>query len=163
MNFLLCCCSHRLLPLTVYLTITSQQRNQIQITRKPTECVYFLFQSALQNSPWGLMQALEQQVGELRINTDDGCYDGAQGDTGDSRPSSGNSLVLNLFFDLSSDMHEVKSFINVHNSLTFNKASQLTFCKKYLLYTTKLMFSLCILKYGCDEFVLIVRSCSTCL
>ncbi|XP_034557242.1 dapper homolog 3 [Notolabrus celidotus] len=45
--------------------------------------------SALQNSPWGLMQALEQQVGELRIDTDDGGYDGAQGDTGDSRPSSG--------------------------------------------------------------------------
>ncbi|KAM3874979.1 dapper homolog 3-like [Diretmus argenteus] len=42
--------------------------------------------SALQSSPWGLMQALEQQVGELRIDTDDGCYDGAQGD---SRPSSG--------------------------------------------------------------------------
>ncbi|XP_037632445.1 dapper homolog 3 [Sebastes umbrosus] len=45
--------------------------------------------SALQSSPWGLMQALEQQVGELRIDTDDGCYDGAQGDAGDSRPSSG--------------------------------------------------------------------------
>ncbi|XP_071328163.1 dapper homolog 3 [Trachinotus anak] len=45
--------------------------------------------SALQSSPWGLMQALEQQVGELRIDTDDGCNDGAQGDTGDSRPSSG--------------------------------------------------------------------------
>ncbi|XP_029302932.1 dapper homolog 3 isoform X2 [Cottoperca gobio] len=45
--------------------------------------------SALQSSPWGLMQALEQQVGELRIDTDDCCYDGAQGDAGDSRPSSG--------------------------------------------------------------------------
>ncbi|XP_067450388.1 dapper homolog 3 isoform X1 [Thunnus thynnus] len=45
--------------------------------------------SALQSSPWGLMQALEQQVGELRIDTDNGCYDGVQGDTGDSRPSSG--------------------------------------------------------------------------
>ncbi|XP_020511278.1 dapper homolog 3 [Labrus bergylta] len=45
--------------------------------------------SALQSSPWGLMQALEQQVGELRIDIDDCCYDGAQGDTGDSRPSSG--------------------------------------------------------------------------
>ncbi|XP_040902949.1 dapper homolog 3 [Toxotes jaculatrix] len=45
--------------------------------------------SALQSSPWGLMQALEQQVGELRLDTDDVCYDGAQGDTGDSRPSSG--------------------------------------------------------------------------
>ncbi|KAK9520635.1 hypothetical protein VZT92_020506 [Zoarces viviparus] len=45
--------------------------------------------SALQSSPWGLMQALEQQVGELRIDTDDGCHDGAQGDAGDSRPSSG--------------------------------------------------------------------------
>ncbi|KAM9852974.1 dapper homolog 3-like [Aulostomus maculatus] len=51
--------------------------------------------SALQSSPWGLMQALEQQVGELRIDTDDGGgsggggYDAAQGDTCDSRPSSG--------------------------------------------------------------------------
>ncbi|XP_070825705.1 dapper homolog 3 [Chaetodon trifascialis] len=45
--------------------------------------------SALQSSPWGLMQALEQQVGELRIDTDNGCYDGAEGDAGDSRPSSG--------------------------------------------------------------------------
>ncbi|XP_026153342.1 dapper 1 isoform X2 [Mastacembelus armatus] len=45
--------------------------------------------SALQTSPWDLMQTLEQQVGELRIDTDCGCYDGAQGDTGDSRPSSG--------------------------------------------------------------------------
>ncbi|XP_062242752.1 dapper homolog 3 isoform X2 [Platichthys flesus] len=45
--------------------------------------------SALQSSPWGLMQALEQQVGELRIDTDDGCSDGAQGDAGESRPSSG--------------------------------------------------------------------------
>lgn len=47
----------------------------------------FVFQSALQSSPWGLMQALEQQVGELRIDTDH--HDAAQGDTGDSRPSSG--------------------------------------------------------------------------
>ncbi|KAM4627317.1 dapper homolog 3-like [Polymixia lowei] len=45
--------------------------------------------SALQNSPWGLMQALEQQVGELRIDPGDGSFDGAHGDTGDSRPSSG--------------------------------------------------------------------------
>ncbi|XP_053177389.1 dapper homolog 3-like [Scomber japonicus] len=45
--------------------------------------------SAFQNSPWGLMQALEQQVGELRIDIDDGCYDGVQGDMCDSRPSSG--------------------------------------------------------------------------
>ncbi|XP_028321190.1 dapper 1 [Gouania willdenowi] len=45
--------------------------------------------SALQSSPWGLMQALEQQVGELRIDTDNGSCDGAQGETADSRPSSG--------------------------------------------------------------------------
>uniref|UniRef100_A0A673BXC2 Dishevelled-binding antagonist of beta-catenin 3a n=1 Tax=Sphaeramia orbicularis TaxID=375764 RepID=A0A673BXC2_9TELE len=50
--------------------------------------------SALQSSPWGLMQALEKQVGELRIDTDDGCYDGAQGDAGDSRPSSGIILFV---------------------------------------------------------------------
>ncbi|XP_041669178.1 dapper homolog 3 [Cheilinus undulatus] len=41
--------------------------------------------SALHSSPWGLMQALEQQVGEVRIDADDG----AQGDTGNGRPSSG--------------------------------------------------------------------------
>lgn len=40
------------------------------------------------------MQALEQQVGELRIDTDDGNYDGAHGDIADSRPSSGSSTVL---------------------------------------------------------------------
>nr|XP_020456086.1 dapper homolog 3-like isoform X2 [Monopterus albus] len=45
--------------------------------------------SALQSSPWGLMQALEQQVGELRINTDYGCCNGAQGEAGDSHPTSG--------------------------------------------------------------------------
>ncbi|XP_041851284.1 dapper 1-like isoform X2 [Melanotaenia boesemani] len=56
--------------------------------------------SALQSSPWGLMQALEQQVGELRVDIGDGCCDGAQGDTGDSRPSSGDSLVLNGDFDV---------------------------------------------------------------
>ncbi|XP_017275483.1 dapper homolog 3 [Kryptolebias marmoratus] len=45
--------------------------------------------SALQSSPWGLMQALEQQVEELKIDTGDGCCDGAHRDNGDSRPSSG--------------------------------------------------------------------------
>uniref|UniRef100_A0A672IPX2 Dishevelled-binding antagonist of beta-catenin 3a n=1 Tax=Salarias fasciatus TaxID=181472 RepID=A0A672IPX2_SALFA len=53
--------------------------------------------SALQSSPWGLMQALEQQVGELRVDAEDGSCDAAQGggggDTGDSRPSSGTSAV----------------------------------------------------------------------
>ncbi|KAM3616757.1 uncharacterized protein V6R79_022726 [Siganus canaliculatus] len=43
--------------------------------------------SALQSSPWGLMQVLEQQVGELRIDTDGFCD--APGEAGDSRPSSG--------------------------------------------------------------------------
>ncbi|XP_035644468.1 dapper homolog 3-like [Oncorhynchus keta] len=42
--------------------------------------------SALQSSPWGLMLALEQQVGELRVDTDDVTYEGTQGD---SRPNSG--------------------------------------------------------------------------
>lgn len=91
-------------------------------------CV-FVFQSALQSSPWGLMQALEQQVGELRIDTDDGCYDGAQGDTGDSRPSSGTATVFNLFFDHSSGVHVVKSFLNVHfvmHSLSMKPSSRLT-------------------------------------
>ncbi|KAL6116372.1 dact3 [Pungitius sinensis] len=46
--------------------------------------------SALQSTPWGLMQALEQQAGELRIDAEDGGHDGAQAaEGGDSRPSSG--------------------------------------------------------------------------
>uniref|UniRef100_A0A8C4F1Z5 Dapper, antagonist of beta-catenin, homolog 3 n=1 Tax=Dicentrarchus labrax TaxID=13489 RepID=A0A8C4F1Z5_DICLA len=83
------------------------------------ELACFSSWGALQSSPWGLMQALEQQVGELRIDTDDDCYDGAQGDTGNSQPSSGTSIVLNLFFDLSSDMHAVKSFLNVQILIFF--------------------------------------------
>ncbi|XP_014837976.1 PREDICTED: dapper 1-like [Poecilia mexicana] len=45
--------------------------------------------SALHSAPWGLMQALEQQVEDLKIDIDDGCCEGAQRDAGDSRPSSG--------------------------------------------------------------------------
>ncbi|XP_061684216.1 dapper homolog 3 isoform X2 [Syngnathoides biaculeatus] len=45
--------------------------------------------SALQSSPWGLMQALEQQVGELRVDTDH--QDAAQGDTGFYESSEGQS------------------------------------------------------------------------
>ncbi|XP_054884419.1 dapper 1-A-like [Poeciliopsis prolifica] len=45
--------------------------------------------SALHSAPWGLMQALEQQVEDLKIDIDDGCCEGAQRDVGDSRPSSG--------------------------------------------------------------------------
>ena len=60
-----------------------------------------VFQSALQSSPWGLMQALEQQVGELRMDADDGSCDGTQGDAGDGRPSSGTSIDSNLFLHLS--------------------------------------------------------------
>uniref|UniRef100_A0A4W5JJW2 Dishevelled-binding antagonist of beta-catenin 3a n=1 Tax=Hucho hucho TaxID=62062 RepID=A0A4W5JJW2_9TELE len=45
--------------------------------------------SALQSSPWGLILALEQQICELRVDTDDVTYEGAQGDTRDSLPSSG--------------------------------------------------------------------------
>ncbi|XP_056140080.1 dapper 1-like [Lampris incognitus] len=45
--------------------------------------------SALQTSPWGLIQVLEQQVGELRIDTDNSAFDGVQGGMGDSRPCSG--------------------------------------------------------------------------
>ncbi|KAM8902382.1 dapper homolog 3 [Spinachia spinachia] len=45
--------------------------------------------SALHSAPWGLMQALEQQVGELRIDAEDGGRDAAQAEGGDSRPSSG--------------------------------------------------------------------------
>uniref|UniRef100_A0A667XU11 Dishevelled-binding antagonist of beta-catenin 3a n=1 Tax=Myripristis murdjan TaxID=586833 RepID=A0A667XU11_9TELE len=68
------------------------------LPQSSSRCELSCFSSwgALQNSPWGLMQALEQQVGELRIDTDDGCYDGAQGDTGDSRPSSGTPLCCFL-------------------------------------------------------------------
>lgn len=53
----------------------------------------FVFQSVLQSSPLGLMQVLEQQVGELRIDTDEGGFDGTQVDTCDSQPSSGTSTV----------------------------------------------------------------------
>uniref|UniRef100_A0A1A8P8L8 Dapper, antagonist of beta-catenin, homolog 3 n=1 Tax=Nothobranchius rachovii TaxID=451742 RepID=A0A1A8P8L8_9TELE len=45
--------------------------------------------SALKSSPWGLMQSLEQQVDELKLDNNDGCYDEAQGDAANSRPSSG--------------------------------------------------------------------------
>lgn len=96
----------------------------------------FVFQSALQSSPWGLMQLLEQQFGELRIDTDDGCYEGAQGDTGDSRPSSGTSTILNLYFP--------HTFLNAHIVM---KASESIFYAKLLLSATKL-FSLCIVKYA---------------
>lgn len=53
----------------------------------------FVFQRALQSSPWGLMQVLEQQVGELRIDNDEGGFDGTQVDTRDGQPSSGTSSV----------------------------------------------------------------------
>lgn len=50
-----------------------------------------VLQSALQSSPWGLMQALETQVGELRVDGENyGACDVATADAGDSRPSSGN-------------------------------------------------------------------------
>ncbi|KAF3692982.1 Dapper 1-A Dapper1b [Channa argus] len=57
---------------------------------------------ALQNSPWGLMQTLEQQVEELRIDPHGGSYDGAQGETGDSRPSSATEdpIMLNGELDV---------------------------------------------------------------
>lgn len=67
-------------------------------------CV-FVFQSALQSSPWGLVQTLEQQVEELRLDNNDGSCDGAQGDTSDSQPSSGTFTVVNLSFRYGSFMH----------------------------------------------------------
>lgn len=73
----------------------------------------FVFQSALQSSPWGLMQALEQQVGELKIDIDNGCCDGAQGDTGDSRPSSGTSTDLKSF--ISHISSNVSAILSLHN------------------------------------------------
>lgn len=77
-----------------------------------------VFQSALQSSPWGLMQALEQQVGELRIDTDHGCYDGVQGDMGDSRPSSGISTVLNISFNQESAVFLIKTKCALFHLLT---------------------------------------------
>lgn len=50
-----------------------------------THVCVFGFQSALKGSPWGLMQALEQQVEELRMDEAEGC-DGAPGETGEERP-----------------------------------------------------------------------------
>uniref|UniRef100_A0A3B5K9R3 Dishevelled-binding antagonist of beta-catenin 3a n=1 Tax=Takifugu rubripes TaxID=31033 RepID=A0A3B5K9R3_TAKRU len=49
-----------------------------------THVCVFGFQSALKGSPWGLMQALEQQVEELRMDEAEGC-DGAPGETGPRR------------------------------------------------------------------------------
>ncbi|MEQ2167201.1 hypothetical protein GOODEAATRI_001682 [Goodea atripinnis] len=49
------------------------------------------------------VSALEQQVGDLKIDIDDSCCEGAQGETGDSQPSSGNScynFMLNGEFDV---------------------------------------------------------------
>lgn len=56
----------------------------------------FGFQSALQGSPWGLMQALEQQVGGLRMDDAEGCG-GAPGETGDKCPSSAASRLVFMF------------------------------------------------------------------
>lgn len=73
---------------------------------KKTVCVHvFVFQSALQSSPWGLMQTLEQQVEELKLDTNDGSCDGAQGDTSGSQPSFGTFTVVNLSFRYGSFMH----------------------------------------------------------
>ncbi|KAG7282837.1 hypothetical protein CRUP_012227 [Coryphaenoides rupestris] len=55
--------------------------------------------SALQNSPWGLMQALEKQVGELRIDLTNESYEAALGDAGDSRPSSGSPRCSGPLWD----------------------------------------------------------------
>ncbi|XP_048857551.1 dapper homolog 1-like [Brienomyrus brachyistius] len=44
--------------------------------------------NSLQCAPWGLVTALEQQVGELKVDTDTACAD-SLGDAGDSQPSSG--------------------------------------------------------------------------
>lgn len=53
----------------------------------------FGFQRALQGSPWGLMRALEQQVGELRLDDAEGCG-GAPGEPGDTWPSSAASTAF---------------------------------------------------------------------
>lgn len=57
------------------------------------------------------MQALEQQVGELRMDADDGSCDGAQGDAGDSRPSSGTFTFSNLFLHLSPERACSQTFL----------------------------------------------------
>ncbi|XP_023677218.1 dapper homolog 3-like [Paramormyrops kingsleyae] len=44
--------------------------------------------NSLQCAPWGLVTALEQQVGELKVDTETASAD-SLGDAGDSRPSSG--------------------------------------------------------------------------
>ncbi|XP_029105172.1 dapper homolog 1 [Scleropages formosus] len=44
--------------------------------------------NSLQSNPWGLMAALEQQVGELRVDAEAASVD-SPGEVGDSRPSSG--------------------------------------------------------------------------
>lgn len=85
-------------PLTGYSELTfHQELNKNPPKRQEKTVGVFVFQSALQSSPWGLMQALEQQVGELRIDADDGACEGAQGDAGDSRPSSGTPPPFEIY------------------------------------------------------------------
>lgn len=54
--------------------------SSVSVSLAPDVCT-FGFQSALRGSPWGLMQALEQQVGELRVDGGEG-GDGAPGEAG---------------------------------------------------------------------------------
>ena len=61
----------------------------------PDSISLFVFQSSLQCSPWGLMASLEQQVGELRVNTADNAVEPPT-DVVDYRPRSGNITLHKL-------------------------------------------------------------------
>ncbi|XP_018603889.2 dapper 1-like [Scleropages formosus] len=67
--------------------------------------------SSLQSASWGLMAALEQQVADLRLDSDPACADALE-DVGDSRPSSG-------FYELS----EGQSPAGVSESCLFREIS----------------------------------------
>lgn len=103
----------------------------------------FVFQSTLQSSPWGLMQMLEQQVGELTIDTDAGCCDGAQGENGQSLQSAGTSTASNIFLNHSSArLLNLSANILCDSIFSVNLIS--IFFRLWVLLWMKLVFSLCI-------------------
>ncbi|KAK6317403.1 hypothetical protein J4Q44_G00128030 [Coregonus suidteri] len=80
-------------------------------------------QSSLQCTPWGLMASLEQQVGELRVDTEDNAVE-ASTELVDSRPSSG-------FYELS----EVLSPVGLSDSTGFGVLSSSATRAIHMAYT----------------------------
>lgn len=87
---------------------------QLSVTLHPHERCGF--QSALRGSPWGLMQALEQQVEELRMDDAEACH-GATGEEGPGSAASSAAscrddhprLLLMLYFPGFCEVDEGKS------------------------------------------------------